>query len=118
MELMARLSSHGRPSAGLIGGPLAWGISTQLNYALSPWLCDTSVPVVELIATVLVILSLAGALLSWRALRHLRDGPGIDAPTSYAPHRMIALVGVAAGLLFALIIAMQGTAALFLDGCR
>jgi hypothetical protein len=115
---MARVWQRGLPSAGLISGPLAWGISTQLNYALAPFACGSPVPTIELVATALVLLSFAGALLSWRAWRRLRDGEDVNLPGSHSPHLMIAVIGVAAGLLFGLIVAMQGTAALFLDGCR
>ena len=115
---MARVWQRGLPSAGLIGGPAAWVVSTQLNYALAPFACGSGLPVLELVATTLVVLSLCGALLSWQAWRRLHDGLDVNAPHSHAPHLMIALIGVGAGLLFALVIAMQGTAALFLDGCR
>lgn len=114
---MARLSRRGLPSAGLISGPLAWGISTQLNYALAPFVCELGVPLIELIATGLVLLSLAGALLSWLAWRRLR-GADLNLPGSNDPHLMVAVIGVAAGVLFGLVVTMQGSAALFLDGCR
>lgn len=44
---MARLWQRGYPSAGLIAGPAAWGVSTQLNYALVPLVCGSTVPVIE-----------------------------------------------------------------------
>lgn len=115
---MARVWQRGVPSAGLISGPLAWGLSTQLNYALAPFACRTGLPLVELVATALVVLSLLGALLSWQAWRRIHDGIDVNVPDSHAPHLMIAVIGIAAGLLFGLVVAMQGTAALFLDGCR
>lgn len=66
----------------------------------------------------LVLIAIGGAFLSWQAWWRLHDGIDVNAPGSHAPHLMIAVIGVAAGLLFGLVVAMQGTAALFLDGCR
>ena len=115
---MARFWNLGYPSAGLIAGPFAWGTSTQLNYALAPFACGSSFPLIELVATVLVVISLVGAMFSWQAWRRIHDGIDVNDPSSHSPHLMIAVIGVAAGLLFGLVVAMQGTAALFLDGCR
>jgi hypothetical protein len=115
--MMAGVWHRGLPSAGLISGPLAWGISTQLNYALAPFACSSGLPLIEIVATALVAFSLVGTLFSWQAWRRLHDGMDVNAPNSHAPHLMIAVLGIAAGLLFGLVVAMQGTAALFLDGC-
>ncbi|TIO52913.1 MAG: hypothetical protein E5Y00_28350, partial [Mesorhizobium sp.] len=49
---------------GLVSGPLAWAISTQLNYALVPWQCNRQVPVVLSVALVLMVFSLLGGVLS------------------------------------------------------
>ncbi|TIU78389.1 MAG: hypothetical protein E5W03_20295, partial [Mesorhizobium sp.] len=45
---------------GLLSGPLAWAISTQLNYALVHWQCNRQVQVVLPVAVLLAVFSLLG----------------------------------------------------------
>jgi hypothetical protein len=105
------------PWAGLAAGPACWAVSTQLNYALVQPFCDRSVNVVPLIAGALVIVSLAGAL--WSLLAGARYGGSASSVLDKDgnPRKFLAGVGLAAGVLFALVIAMQGFAALVLDPC-
>jgi hypothetical protein len=105
------------PSAGLIAGPGAWIVSTQLNYALAPHACGSRALLVALAALALVLPALAGATISWRAWRP--HEPMHEAVTSGNgdARLFVAGIGVLAGVLFALVVAMQGMAALILDGC-
>jgi hypothetical protein len=108
---------HGTSWAGLAVGPSAWAINTQLNYALVPWFCGRGLNVVPVIAGLLVLLSLAGALWSWIAWeRH--EGPGLHLPEQDGhPRHLLSGIGVALSVLFAVVIAMQGVAGLILDPC-
>jgi hypothetical protein len=117
MNAHAPFSLHGRSWAGLAVGPTCWAISTQLNYALVPWFCGHGLNVVPIIAAVLVVISLAGALWSWLAWgRH--EGPGMHIPEQDGhPRHLLSGIGVAAGVLFAIVITMQGIAGLILDPC-
>jgi len=105
------------PSAGLAMGPAAWAIDTQLNYALVQWACGRAWNPIPVIAGVLVLVSLAGAassLLAWR--RH--NGPGMAMPEQDGhPRYLLSGIGVAAGLLFGIVIALQGLAGLLLGPC-
>ena len=81
---MAAWLERGVPSAGLYAGPFAWFISTQGNYALVPWVCAHKLPVIPILAAVLIMVSLFGAFLSWRALQAparfrtgIRPEPGV-----------------------------------------
>jgi hypothetical protein len=102
-----------QPGAGVVSGPLAWAICTQANYSLARSFCQHQTPWLLLLgALALATLSLAGALVSiWSAP---------VAPSSQAgrPRQFLASVGVASGILFALIICLQGAAALALNGCE
>ena len=111
------LRLHGRSWAGLAAGPACWAVDTQLNYALVPWFCGGGLNIVPVIAGVLVVFSLAGALWSWLAWeRH--EGLGMHIPEQDGhPRHLLCGIGVAAGVLFALVIAMQGIAGLILDPC-
>lgn len=100
---------------GLLSGPLAWALSTQLNYALVPWQCNRQVPVVLPLALLLVLFSLLGGALSWRAKR--RGGAAFKPERTGGTERFVANLGMLSALLFALVIVTQGSAALILDEC-
>ena len=104
-----------RSWTGLFAGALAWGTSTQLNYAIAPWQCEHGVQIVPFTALALVLLSLGGGYVSWRSLRHGEAPDG--AKERVETPRFTAAVATLAAMLFALVIAMQGSAALILDGC-
>jgi hypothetical protein len=105
------------PWAGLAAGPACWAINTQLNYALVPWFCGRGLNVVPVIAAVLIAVSLAGAVWSWLAWSRY-EGPSLQLPEQDGhPGSLLAGLGVAAGVLFALVIVMQGVAGLILGPC-
>jgi hypothetical protein len=111
---LARWSS----SAGIWIGALAWAISTQLNYALVPWVCTSGARVIPWLAALLVVISLGGAALSGVAFRNRAGRLESNSPAAGTPHQMLAVVGILSGLLFALVIALQGAASFFLTGCE
>jgi len=105
------------PWAGLAAGPTCWAINTQLNYALVPWFCGRGLNVVPVIAGVLVLVSVAGAVWSWLAWGRY-EGPKLRVPQQDGHSGyLLSGIGVAAGVLFAVVIAMQGLAALILSPC-
>jgi hypothetical protein len=108
---------QGTPWAGIAAGPAAWAADTQLNYALVPWACAHGRNVILVIAGVLAVMSLLGALsscLAWR--RH--DGPGMHIPEQDGhPRHLLSGIGTAAGLLFAIVIVLQGVAAVMVSPC-
>ncbi|ESX06212.1 hypothetical protein X769_05640 [Mesorhizobium sp. LSJC268A00] len=110
-----RALKMGTSWGGLLSGPMAWAISTQLNYALVPWQCNRQVPVVLPVALVLAVLSLLGGALSWRAKR--QGGAAFKPERTRSTEQFVADLGMLAALLFALVIIMQGSAALILDVC-
>jgi len=105
-----------RSAAGIYLGPFAWIVSTQLNYSLAANLCGPSSHMIAYVAGGLILLSLVGAALSftaWQRLGHANP----DDSSSYAPHKFMAGMGTVMGVLFALVIALQGTATFLLEGC-
>ncbi|MES0006015.1 hypothetical protein NKJ64_12710 [Mesorhizobium sp. M0062] len=110
-----RALKMGTSWGGLLSGPMAWAISTQLNYALVPWQCNRQVPVVLPVALVLAVLSLLGGALSWRAKR--QGGAAFKPERTRSTEQFVADLGMLTALLFALVIIMQGSAALILDEC-
>jgi hypothetical protein len=105
-------------SAGIWIGAFAWAVSTQLNYALVPWICASGVRVVPWTAAALALLSLAGTALSAMAFRDRAARLETGTPRAGTPYQMLAVIGVLSGVLFALVIALQGTASFFLTGCE
>jgi hypothetical protein len=103
--------------AGLAAGPAAWAVDTQLNYALVPWACAHGRNVILAIAGVLAAVSLLGALLSCLAWQR-HDGPGMHIPEQDGhPRHLLSAIGTAAGLLFAIVIMLQGLAAVMISPC-
>jgi hypothetical protein len=102
--------------AGLFAAPIAWAISTQLNYMLAPWGCEHHLQLVPLAALVLAILAIFSGVLSWRAFRS--GGAALERERSLRAERFVAMIGLLAAALFALVIVMQGAAALVLTGCE
>lgn len=110
---------EGFPWAGLAVGPAAWAVSTQANYSLVPIVCSHGLPVwiVPALAAALVVATLASGLVSWRAWQRLGTGEQ-DSRADGRPRNLLAGVGTLSALLFALVIAAQGSAALVLHGCE
>ena len=117
MTALDTLRPHGKSWAGLAAGPACWAIDTQLNYALVHWVCARGLNILPIIAAALALISLAGALWSWLAWdRH--HGPGLQIPEQDGhPHHLLCGIGVASGVLFAMVVAMQGIAGLIIDPC-
>jgi hypothetical protein len=108
----ARGFGYRPPWAGLALGPGAWAISTQVNYTFAPWACSLHLNAVPYVALFLALLSLAGAGVS--ALTWFRTQPY---DTDGRAHKLLAGVGVCSGVLFGLVILMQGAAAVIVDPC-
>jgi hypothetical protein len=99
----------GIPSAGLYAGAAAWAVNTQLGYSLVPWACAHDARIIlPILAFTFAAFSTMGGILSWRAL----------APARPSASSLLARIGVLSAALFALAIALQGSAALALTGCE
>jgi hypothetical protein len=104
--------SRGFPAAGVFVGPLAWAMSTQGGYSFNALICARSGSVYLVLACAwLMTVSLAAAYVSFESTG---DGiPGDDGN----PRRFLATLGTGTGVLFAVVICLQGLAALTLSGC-
>lgn len=110
-----RALRSGTSWAGLLAGPMAWAISTQLNYALVEWQCGSRLPVIQLAALALILVALAGGAVSWRAWRC--GGASFKAERTLDTERFVSMLGMLTAALFAAVILMQGLASLILDEC-
>ena len=102
-----------KPWIGLLAGPVAWAVSTQLNYGLVEWQCRHGVAIIPIAVVALALVAAAGGWLSWVALRR---SDKMRTPASRTNH-FIAALGILVAVLFSLGIVMQGAAALILDEC-
>jgi hypothetical protein len=118
--MVSRLLPRDRASwAGLVSGPGAWAVGTQLHYALTPWICAHKVNLIPLVAVALAAVALAGALISSRvwngaAVEETEVGAGV----MEAPRPFLAGISALLGVLFAVVILAQGAAGLVLNGCE
>jgi len=101
--------------AGIFAGSAAWITNTTLNFALVTDRCASGGTVVPLISAAMLAVALAGVALSWRAWKDV--SPDAVAQGA-APRHMLAVSGVFSGLLFALVILLQGAAGMVFHGCE
>lgn len=94
--------------AGLSVGALMWAANTQLGEILPYPQCHTGTALLALVSLAMGLLSIAAALMSWRSRK----------PAEAAVDTFLARLGIMAGLLFALAIALQGAASLVFTGCE
>ena len=105
------------PWAGLLAGPAAVVVNLQASYAMAGWTCAAgSLPILA-ISTMLLMVALGGAWLSWRAWHDRPHDVPLDDSTSRQPLNLIAAGGVFLGCLFSLVIVLQASATFVLDGC-
>jgi hypothetical protein len=103
----AELASIG----GLVAGPLAWAISTQLGPILAGPDCRASFPLTFLACAFCALLALAGAAVSWRALE-MRPARRRGAS------RFVCLLSIFMALVLTFALLLQAAASLVLTGCE
>ena len=113
---MTRAIRNGVPWAGLAAGPAAWAISTQLDYSIVSWQCTAKAYPSPWISMLAILIALAGAALSWRAVGD--PGHGISPPETMRTRRFVAGASAGIGALFALVMLMQMAAGLIFGGCE
>jgi len=102
---------------GVLGAPLAWLLTLVLGYALVPWACTRTHPVMLHVVTALgVAAAFAAGVGSWRAWTAVPawpdDGPGTPR------RRFIAGVGLASSVLFGVVILASEIPVLVLGACE
>lgn len=100
---------------GLALGPLAWAISSQLNYVLVGWQCTAQIRIIPWLALLLMVVALLGGFASWRAWSDLGGDPR---PQHMETRRFVSAVSVMISGLFAAVILMQALAGFIFDGCE
>lgn len=103
--------------AGLVAGPGAWAISTQLNYAIAAPQCLWGAYPVPWMAIALALLALAGAGLSFQSYRQVEARPakGHRKPRTEV---FLSLLSIGLAVLFGVIIFLQAYAGFVFTGCE
>lgn len=101
----------------MFAGPVAWMISTQLNYSLAASLCGPANLWIMCITLGLALISLLGSLVCWRQWREQPSVLRVEDSETSIPGKFTAGLGILLGLLFATVILLQGSAGLFISGC-
>jgi hypothetical protein len=102
--------------AGVALGPIAWAINLQGVYVIEHFSCEKTRTSGAIVSAILAIVSLAGALISARAVRRSAEAGWTDARGG-GPRTFMAWLGVGSGVLFALVIANQLAASLMISPC-
>ncbi|TYL89124.1 hypothetical protein FXB40_36645 [Bradyrhizobium rifense] len=102
--------------AGVALGPAAWATNLQGVYVITHFACHNTASSSLVIGTILILVALAGSLLSARAVYRGAGSEWADARGG-GPRTFMAWLGVGSGMLFALVIANQLIAASMVNSC-
>jgi hypothetical protein len=101
--------------AGLLAGPVAWAVQLQAVYALAAWACDGGPAWPLHLASLACLLAAGGgAALSWRDWKAVGGWPGASEAAAVGRTRLLTVLGMMTGVLFALVILAQWIAVIVL----
>lgn len=91
--------------AGMLAGPFAWLLQFQINYSLVQSACEAGHKLaLHLVTLGALVLVSAGAVLAWRSLQRLPEGPTDQGDDHGTRARFMALSGIGLSLFFTLLI--------------
>lgn len=100
---------------GLLAGPVAWAVQLQVVYAMAAWACDGGPGWPLHLASLFCLLAAAGGVyLSWRDWRTVGGWPGASEEVALGRTRLMAVLGMMSGTLFAIVILAQWVAVMIL----
>ena len=103
---------------GILAGPIAWAIDLEVSYALVHWICGTQqVLVLHLVSAMALLITAAGAAISWRALQQATHAATTDRGER-ARASFMALLGLASAVLFSLAIVAGAIPSWILAACQ
>lgn len=105
---------------GMLGAPTLWLIQFQFNYSLVPWSCRTNnLPILYSTSILFFLLALTCAGISfWNWRRIGLNWPKTEDEGIRARTRLMAVLGLLMGFLFAGIIGAQSMAYFFFSPCE
>jgi hypothetical protein len=104
--------------AGILAGPLAWGLHLQVSYSLTQTACDTGHQwLFHLVSLGALLLAAAGGVNARRLWRRLPAGSMNEGEELWTRSRFMALFGMAFSAFFALVILAQWIPSWILGAC-
>lgn len=105
--------------AGLLLPPVAWALQQSTLYTMVPWACQTGhFFAMHLVSLASFALALLGALVSWRNWQRAgREQSDDDRAGALARSRFMSVLGLSAGLFFALVVFAQWLAVAVIHPC-
>jgi hypothetical protein len=104
---------------GILAGPIVWAFNLLASYALVKWVCLTkNYSVLQGITIVSLVIVIAAAAVSWKALAHTRHDTPTDGERPRQRARFMAILGLASCSLFALQIVAGAIPHWVLDACK
>jgi TRAP-type C4-dicarboxylate transport system permease small subunit len=104
-----------RAWAGLVVGPVAWGIHHQLGSDVSYAACDRGPDVIALAVGLVLLIAIGAA--GWTSWRSWKTAGGMQAKEADALEVFIPLLSVMGATLFALTIFVQLLADIIIPSC-
>ena len=105
-------------SLGLLLGPVAALVNEGMVYATNMWMCGSGTPLsMHLVAVICLIVAIGAGLLARADWSRLGGGTESEAATIDSRSRFLALTGMAASALSALLILMQWFAVFVFGAC-
>jgi hypothetical protein len=102
---------------GVLGGPLAWAMQLQTNYALLPHACDTeNLKWVHIASAAFLLLALSAVFVA--AMDRKKARPVTSHEPLEARRSFMGRLGILTSSLFALVIIAQWIPVLFFNPCQ
>lgn len=100
---------------GFLAGPVAWAVQLLTVFTLTAWRCDGGPAWVLHLASLVCLLAAAGGgYLAWRDWRTVGGWPGGSDEVTAGRTRLMAVLGMMTGALFAVVILAQWVAVIVL----
>jgi hypothetical protein len=103
---------------GVFAGPAAWKLQLVTNYALHPYLCWHRLEIVNhLLSVAFLLVALSGAVVAYRAWRHMGEATDLAQGGVIGRSRFMAVSGIALSIYLALVIFGQWVPNIVLSAC-
>jgi len=103
----------------VLAGPILWLLSFQAKFSWNPWACASQAKLILFLISLAAFLLKAGAgFLAWRQWYALGHQPSVDAGSTLARSRFMALGGLVFSAGFCIVIVAQVIPDLLFEVCQ